>query len=1377
MVSEKWKPRGAEEKPYRARVVSHEANTSIEYGEKTWTTAQTVRDLMQNHLDAETERYFRQITATVFDEQGLTPYLKAGDGAAARLKIDDLLQAAHLFAKHVEDMTPETRMQSEEHLRGLARGLPIKDEVKEGEDFSPHLFLEAVRPLSEERPSVLYEVVDTKTKKSLGLIAHDTLQSEPMYKDTTRYQIEGMKIIDHGAGFDSQLSALYISSKTGKKHLRGKFGEGAKMSELHILRGGASMKMRSAYSAKNGDGILRNRVWQTRPRVQEGLLVSRGVEVEQTGTLDTGSMVSISLREAKENFRREFLDNADPRLGGLSKNIADFRSKKFVYPMPLTEKRLAGVDVSGDGEVQYIQGLRVELAKQAFGYDKPWYSYDFLDSSVLGGRDRNEINADIGNRIGTFWCHTDNSELLEQLVKTAVHGTQGSTKDPGSSSELSTLSSMLYAEGGKMQTHDNNGPTTIEVGRVQKILDEALLKELGLESGVTTLIASAKDYRDARNEKAFSYADNKDYIIKTTAGDFSNRVLRSFAARLPRTYTLLTLDDIEGMIYKDKKDRETKTEKDGKVIESPLEQEMRKVFTAATASVNSLIRAAGKNPITFRLNFGRADREPQDFEDEKESIQGHDFPREGEDCPVTLSWGEGGEVLVYIDAHNISDPRHTDPRSVQRQIEIYLLNASSGHLENIGDQTEALKKSQRFLDALITKLIPENSTLLRAIPGSFEHAKDPAVFFRLMEATLNETGTKLEKEKEQYETYRKALETHLTFPEAQALQKSFENLDAYAANRIINSRVFLNDDILTHYNSEKKMWEEQRFTEMRLVTRWNGLPVYTLRDGRYFIPAPMEGGAVLSKGEGKKREYTFSEGNTLLHIGQFDVRFENYHHKKVSAHPAGLVISKMDGHISEEEEYVKKQLAEYSYYPKGVFSRGGRIAEGVSATAIPIEYGENEWNNPVRVFQDIIQNHIDASEGAPVRLSFEVEREGERLWVEESELFSSDSYASVKVTGLKIMDGGRGYYPNEIATMGASSKKSPLFAGKYGEGQKMIAAAALRNNLELTYQSTVQNDAETRSWSAQAVSEARSVALDGVEVEKKLVAFEVAPTALQDAGSTTTLRLPLQITPEQEKRWADWVSIIDPRQRDSKSGAGGLARYVRQLRLPGSERVHTVGSISVLLNEPGAVYENGLRINPQAESGRSLSLGYDVPEIVTTRERNSFNADRLKHYIQHALSHTTNPAVIDKVLQKIASGGSKTLDTDIGLIFSEYDSAAPLWAERARQIWPGYAVHSSEKTAEDIHGDDGWFGPTSGVEEARQRERAENALRFKANLNHLDKGKLLDVPERSYRGFSNILPTAESLLKKLETTIVPASPAIKRVLGEVVAESANIFNS
>ncbi|MDO8451551.1 MAG: hypothetical protein Q7S76_01650 [bacterium] len=1334
---------------------------------------------MQNHLDAETETYYQQIAATIFDENGLKQYFDSNSNEIERKKAEDLLHVAFTFAKHVEDMTPEARLQSEAHLQNLAKGLSVKNELQQEDRLSPPLFLEAVRPFSEERPLVSYEVFDTDADVSVGYIAYETLRDEPLYrtknKDGFRYNITGMKIVDHGSGFDSQLSALYLSSKTGKRHLRGKFGEGAKMSELHLLRNGAAMKMRSRYTVQRDDATEKSRVWQTRPQVKDGRLVSHGVEVEQEGQKDTGSMVSISLRGANEAFRKDFLDNVDPRLGGLEKNIADFRSQEFSYPMPITEKNLSGVDMSGKGDVQYVQGLRVELAMESFGYGEPWFSYNFLDSSIIAGRDRNEINGGIRDRIKSFWHHVDSHELLEELVRTAVHDSSRSAGGISSSSELSVLQEILTEEGDESKSFPEN---------VQKIVDNALLHELALEKQTHTLVMSSRDRKDKNLADVVSYAEERGYEIKTTASDLGTWVLENFAKRLTDEYKIVTFNDVRDEM----RGREPKeNEEVVKVVEGEREKAIREVFLIAVTSVNELVSKAGMGPKTFELRFdmsqkvnvgrGRGSYSTDDYGDDGygygSNFRTHsriNFP------PVALGWADNMDYTVRINPDRISDPRHSDPRALQRQIETYLLSGFAQGEGSGRSREDVLKKSQKVLDELITELIPEDAPVLKALPQQFEYEKDPTVLLRLTESILNELGTEHKKEKGAYEVYRKVLDTHLTSDEAQKIHKSLRNSDSYIIHKILESRVFLDGETLVYYNSKKGAWEKQKLTKGGPVTKWRGLPVYTLNDGRYFIPASMRNGAVLARGEGKKREYTFSEDNNLLHIGQNNIGFGTYREgygENVVVHPDGLTLLEMSEYRERvsggEDRSVRKQLEEYTYYPTGTAKREGSIDRGVSRTAIPIEYGQDEWDNPIRIFQDVIQNHIDASEdGEAVQLIYEINRDGNRTSVSESELQPFD-----EITGLTIQDNGSGYYPNDIATMGASSKKSPLFAGKYGEGQKMVAAAALRNGLELSYESTVKSSKGLQSWRAKAVSEARAVVLGGKEVEKKLVAFDVAPnSARSESGSTTTLRLPLAVSAAQGKQWAKWVSIIDPRQKDG-NGHGGLARYVRQLRRAGSERAHTVGSISVLLDEPGAVYENGLRINPQAEKGRLLSFGYDVPEVVTTRERNSYNPHRLEEYMGHAISNISDPEVVEKILHKVANSHAGTPDLDIGVIMKRSENVSPIWAEIAKKVWLGYVVYSSERIHEEIYGSD--FMSFGDVDDEGSKEQIERALRIQANIVHLDEGRILDVSNESYSGFSRLLPTAESVIDKLETEVLPVPPAIKKALSRVVAESAKVF--
>ncbi len=1404
-----WKKRGSEENPYRARRVSHESNTNIEYGEKTWTTAQTVRDVMQNHLDAETERYFQQIAATIFDEETLKKYLGEAGDVAEQKRVENLLYGVFMFAKHVGDMSVDAREESQKYLKNLAYNLTLKSAVVRDNSFSPELFLEAMDSMPEERPLVSYKVTDTETNTPVGFVAYETLRDEPMYKLLSneygfRYKITGMKVVDRGSGFDAQLSALYISSKKGKRHVRGKYGEGAKMSELHLLRNGAHIKMRSAYTLTDGDKSKRNRLWQIHPEVEGGRLVSRGVELERGDVEEvSGSMTTIDFGNAKEVFREEFSDTIDPRLGGLEENIADFAGEKFCYPMSLTEKHLSGVNISGDGDVQYVQGLRVGLATESFGYSKPWFSYDFLDSSIIAGRDRSEIKSDIEERIGSFWQHTDNQELLEHLVRVTVHDTKKAQLR--GATESKALSKILgyYRE---------NSPETSQMNRVHKIVDEALVRELRLEKHLPTLVISTADQNsnDKTCRDALLYAKQKKYAIKTTVTLISTPALQDFARRLSGDYEVVSINEIINTMKE-----EGEKEKEEPIVESEEEKEIRHVFLAAVVSVNTFAKKAGMGERTFKLEF---ERSSWDKEDPYAIINDdtNDSP------PIILN---SYNNTVCIDSRRIQSP-YGDPSALQRQIEIYLLSdfmypedhatddthddddpeaalddfdfkedypKEGGHAGNHSyhdlkddylkeeayytsdsahDEEASLKKSQRLLDIIIEKLIPEHSPLLQRIPLDMEYQKDPAVLSRTIELLFGEMGVECERGKKKYATYKKSIDTELTLGDAREILENLEP-NSYPIGEIVSGRVFLSDNGFTYYDSPLKQWKTQSLRKENSVATWAGLPVHALSDGRFFIPASMQKGAVLTIGEGKKREYIFSEGRNFLRIGEC-VQYEKYGygfpHNSISVHPDGLIIREMKkgsgSKTTTPETYIQEQLVGYAYHPTGENPLEGQMTEGIISTSIPIEYGQDEWDNPIRIFQDIIQNHIDASpDGCKIALYYKVGRDEHTLWVEENDMLPSDT-----IVGISMKDSGRGYYPDNIATMGASSKRSPLFAGKYGEGQKMIAAAALRNNLELSYQSTIgSDDTDEQSWTARAVKKPVTVVLGGKEVPKELVAFDVgsSPTVPSQPGSSTTLELPLEVSREQEVQWAQWMLMIDPRQKDEK-GHCGLARYVRQLRKPNSERVSVVGSISILWDEPGAVYENGLRINEKAENTRSLSFGYDVPEIVTTRERNSYNSDRLVKYFSHAISNITDPLVIEGVLRKFASSKANAPDMDIGVIMSGDNNAAPLWSEVARKVWPDHVVHSQEQLDEDQVVPD--IRP-----DRYSKERAEKAQYIQANMVHIDRDKVLDITKKSYRGFSKLLPTTESVIERMRTEILPLPPAIRKVLCGVVAESANIF--
>jgi len=139
--------------------------------------------------------------------------------------------------------------------------------------------------------------------------------------------------------------------------------------------------------------------------------------------------------------------------------------------MPISEKTLVGIDIPGSGDIQYVQGLRVEACQRVIRvYSKPWFSYDILDSSIIAGRDRNEIKEGIIDKIRTFWENNDNEELVKKLVYTVVKDETKKIISP----ELTFFCKVLSGDIEKQESVDN-------VKKIQAVIDKELIEQLSLE--------------------------------------------------------------------------------------------------------------------------------------------------------------------------------------------------------------------------------------------------------------------------------------------------------------------------------------------------------------------------------------------------------------------------------------------------------------------------------------------------------------------------------------------------------------------------------------------------------------------------------------------------------------------------------------------------------------------------------------------------------------------------------------------------------------------------------------------------------------------------------------------------------------------------------
>ena len=100
--------------------------TRVEYGEKTWSTGQSVRDILQNHLDANTQVFFDTVVGTVIDV-GEPTELKAKLEREYKVYAFDIFTyELFRYQKSWQHMSKESRQEMQTHLSQLAEGLPIK---------------------------------------------------------------------------------------------------------------------------------------------------------------------------------------------------------------------------------------------------------------------------------------------------------------------------------------------------------------------------------------------------------------------------------------------------------------------------------------------------------------------------------------------------------------------------------------------------------------------------------------------------------------------------------------------------------------------------------------------------------------------------------------------------------------------------------------------------------------------------------------------------------------------------------------------------------------------------------------------------------------------------------------------------------------------------------------------------------------------------------------------------------------------------------------------------------------------------------------------------------------------------------------------------
>ncbi len=1334
------------------RSVEHSTYTKKEYGEKTWTTGQSLRDILQNHLDANTQLYVDYLVEAILDVAAFEKRVNSLKDPADIRKLDDFVNLLYRYKKGFHDRSPEAQEELRLHIQTFTQTLPLKSQfLSEGQVINWAAVDSVTWRITEKPPQIVYEVVDSLQEEVPRWVSLQDFKTEKYQEMLTtdregikvdngfRFKIRGMRIQDQGKGYDSKLTAFYKSTKTGKKYLRGKFGEGAKMSEAHLLRHGAKLKARSVFETKQG-GVSRLRAWQLRPLLgKDDVIYMKGLEAEMPGIdTATGSCTVIRLQEADPAFQADFQAHADPRLSeGLEANTVEFSHTFFAYPQggKLSSSELPmGVNVT-EGRRVYVQGLRIPLEEMWRGVSTvPAFSYNILDSSIIGGRDRNTVTSEAFSAIKAFWMNLDSPHLIQMWAFNWMR-TEKNTIEAEALNELIESSGNELSEK-KQKTHD--------------LLMQGLPKILGLREGRKyVLVSQTERYEAQRPEAARLQQSLKELgyeLIEVRSA--SPATLSVLAEKLKTEFDVRSLEQVQLEFKSMAEEVES--------LETP--EELKQIFQRSYDRCVQRVSAAGLDVGDFRLL--------------PEVVTTKTF--NDDDEPIELAYSSGSkqfQIKLRPEQMGASTPQNLDYWT--ERLEPYIL-ATYLRDEPFVSKKDVLQAAQDVSQELLNE-VTDATPKFDQLNFNFDHTLSVQTTEELADSYFN----RLNEFAAHFEGWLKLATSRNISTTPEELKRVWEISETFPpyyrtqAKEILKQRVILQNNRVAFFHEGKFI--ESDVSGLTVITEFNGQPVYELPDKRIIYPVSInEGTMVIPTPSGK--DYFIRYGDKMYHSNEHAFRVSSFSHP-LNVEGNCLVIARSYGGSFTPDEAQQKLFELEIKEAEKPGSRNIINKTDVIKTALPIEYGETEWNNPVRVFQDIIQNHLDGSLGKPVELRFKVQAfDGSSRWILRNELKYND-----EIVGFQIVDHGSGYTPNEIGLMGNSSKRTPLFAGKYGEGQKMIAAAAARNGFKLSFSSVGLYEDKPHRWQAEVGTEDEEIMIDGSPEVVKRVVFNSSAEKESERNftSSTTLELPSNATSQQWYEWRKWVDIINPSHKDDK-GNEGLARYVLQLR-PLSDRVIDLGFMRILLDEPGAIYENGLLINNLRPS--NSIVGYDVPDIVTTRERNRFSHDKLEKYIGLALTECTDIRYLealfqvlrDTYLDAMKKTGKLVVDKETelffpGISYNTFNMARPLWDAMNEEFLGGIFIHNAEKVNSTIEYLESKKSPNED-----DKIRLEKYRRVAANIKHLPSDRVVEVSKYSLDYFANLFPLAEEYVESLDVSAIEVSQETHEQLIEITASAAEMI--
>jgi hypothetical protein len=346
------------------------------------------------------------------------------------------------------------------------------------------------------------------------------------------------------------------------------------------------------------------------------------------------------------------------------------------------------------------------------------------------------------------------------------------------------------------------------------------------------------------------------------------------------------------------------------------------------------------------------------------------------------------------------------------------------------------------------------------------------------------------------------------------------------------------------------------------------------------------------------------------------------------------------------------------------------------------------------------------------------------------------------------------------------STKTPGDRGQFGEGLKLLVAACLRNEIEVSLSS--------RNWQAKAKTHTINLP-DYEKGENKtfpLLGFELDWRESERLGSESQFRLPENASEAAVNLWGALCKVVDPRQENAlkESPAKGIDKFICSER-----RLFRSTTVEVLPDKQ--IYEHGLLVNtPNVDR----QLGYNFHEsITTTRERNDFDLDKA----QRLLSDYANsnlllcPEFARAFIVASVSGNSQCLEklTTTNLTNNSVSAASRIafsevFGERALLSWKGRYSQIQNTLSQLTYSPFGLYGTYEDI--PRQKQNLERALelarKIVANEIHLEGSHNLVLAANFYSLRELNLPSTQEVLQQFEEREVTINQEQEKVALETI---------